>query len=527
MLPFSIPAFGETNFFEEQMNRTARVVLIQNCPGPRFADYCALLEQNGFSEKERFAATHRSYAAFQKDTLGIFINYFAGTSELQLVVEEDSAYFSYTDSCGATVTTPHVTQLKLRDFGLCDTVRLSDGRFLIIDCGNAYEEDADALFSRLKQDSPLEKPVIAGWILTHPHCDHYHNFFPFMDKYGEEVVIEKFFFNFPEAEDLAHYPNLAVVREEICRWMGVENMPTKEALKLFCQRVEAMGVPVYMPHTGQCYQIGDAKLQFVATMDDTIHCSQNINATSLMFFMELGQQKIFFTADGSFSDARLAQRYGEELKSDILQVPHHGFGCGTDQGQIEGYRLIAPKTCLLSVQKNLAYNSFTTYREGTNYLMTRLGLEELLTGEKDQTLSLPYTPDPAEAFTLRQRYLEGRDSAGAKVWIFTDMNTGNREDFFFSVLNTTYFASALQVELYFENMPRNIVRIQNQSPRLGMFRLNCLLRPNEDLSQLDAPDFLKSLDIPENTNFAVRFLSDLPVVISHRDHKPAYRSSNV
>ena len=521
MLPFSIPVFGETDYSAEQMNRSSRVVLIPNCPARRFADYCELLAKNGFSEKERFSAPHRSYATFQKDTFGVFLNYFSGTSELQLVTEENCAYFSYTDTCGAAVTTPQLTQLKLKDFGLSDTVRLSDGRFLVIDCGNAYEADADALFARLKQDSPHETPVIAGWILTHPHCDHYHNFFPFMDKYGDRVVIEKFFFHFPEAEDLAHYPALTIVREVVCRWLGVENMPTNEALKLFYQRVEAMGVPVYMPHTGQCYQIGDAKLQFVGTMDDTIHCSQNINATSLMFFMELGGQKIFFTADGSFSDARLAQRYGEELRSDILQVPHHGFGCGTDEGQI------APKVCLLPVQKKLAYSTFTTYREGTNYLMTRLGIHELLTGEKDQTLTLPYTPDPAESCTLRQRYLEGRDSAGAKVWVFTELNTGNREDFFFSVLNTTYFASALQVELYFENMQNKIVRIQNQAPRLGMFRLNCLLQPSEEQRQFDAPDFLEKLGIPENTNFAVRFLSDLPIVISHRDHKCTYRSSSV
>ena len=29
---------------------------------------------------------------------------------------------------------------------------------------------------------------------------------------------------------------------------------------------------------------------------------------------------------------------------------------------------------------------------------------------------------------------------------------------------------------------------------------------------------------PENTPFAVRFRSEVPVVISHRDHAPAYRS---
>ena len=159
--------------------------------------------------------------------------------------------------------------------------------------------------------------------------------------------------------------------------------------------------------------------------------------------------------------------------------------------------------------------------------MTRLGIEELLTGEQDQTLILPYSPDPAEAFTYRQRYLEGRDNAGARTWIFTDLYTGRREDFIFSVLNTTYYPAELTVELYFEDMPKKIVRIPNTAPRLGVFRLNCLLKPDDDPAVLDAPDCLEQLGIPENTYFAVRFISSLPIVISHRDHQPAYRSTVV
>ena len=33
--------------------------------------------------------------------------------------------------------------------------------------------------------------------------------------------------------------------------------------------------------------------------------------------------------------------------------------------------------------------------------------------------------------------------------------------------------------------------------------------------------------IPENTYFTVRFISNLPIVVSHRDHAPAYHSTIV
>jgi len=93
------------------------------------------------------------------------------------------------------------------------------------------------------------------------------------------------------------------------------------------------------------------------------------------------------------------------------------------------------------------------------------------------------------------------------------------------VLNTTYLNADLTVELYFENMQKKIIRVNTKGLRLGVFRLNCLLTPEDDPEAFDLPAFLERNGIPENTYFAVRFISSLPVVISHRKHQPAYRSS--
>jgi len=525
MKSFQIPAFGEAEYFDDQENRAARVVLIPNAAPGAFSDYCTLLEKKGFIRRELVQEEHRRFAAYEKKGLGIFINDFQKTGQLQLVAEEKTNYFSYTDRVGVPCVTPRLTQVFLSDYGLSDVVRLSDGRLIIIDGANVYEKDVDNLFARLKKDSPAEKPVIAAWIFTHPHSDHYFCFFPFMEKYGDQVEIQKFFFNFPEGDDLEHYPKLEKDGKSYAKWSGEEAITGGEILERFRKKVEKLGVPVYTPHTGQSYVIGDSRLQFYGTMDDTIHRSQNINATSLMFTMELAGQRIFFGGDGSFSDAALAERYGSELKCDILQVPHHGFGCGTEAGQIAGYRYIDPAVCLLPVEKPLAYRSFTTYREGTNFLFTRMGLQEMITGEKEQTLALPYSPDPAGVYELQQNYLRGRDDSGARTWVFTELNTGCPEDFLFSVLNTTYLNADLTVELYFENMQKKIIRVNTKGLRLGVFRLNCLLTPEDDPEAFDLPAFLERNGIPENTYFAVRFISSLPVVISHRKHQPAYRSS--
>ena len=97
----------------------------------------------------------------------------------------------------------------------------------------------------------------------------------------------------------------------------------------------------------------------------------------------------------------------------------------------------------------------------------------------------------------------------------------------FSVLNTSYINANLSIELYFEGMQKKIVRVHTMGPRLGVFRVNCALNSDEEPSVVDLPDFLDTKGIPENAPFAVRFISNIPVVISHRCHQPAYHSTVV
>lgn len=510
MFPVQIPAFGEATYFDDQENKAARSVLIENAGAESFGAYCALLEQAGFVSREAFAADHRRFIAYEKDGWGVFINYFALADHLQLVVEENTAYFSYIDRPGEERTTPRLTQLYLTDYGLSDVIRLGDGRLIVIDGADVDQPDVDNLFARLKKDSPDEKPVIAAWIFTHAHSDHYFCFFRFMDTYGEQVTVEKLLFNFPEGDDAERFPEMARNVTTFAKWLGVESITNGQVVDRLRQKVAQLGIPVYTPHTGQTYHIGEAKLLFMGGFDESVHNSPNINATTMMFTMALGGQKIFFAGDGFFSNAYLADRYGAELKVDILQVPHHGFGGGTVEGQIRGYLQMQPQVCLLPVSLEDAYTTFTTYREGTRYLMTAMDIREMITGETERTLELPYTPAPDGALQLRQRYLEGRDNSGARAWIFTDLNTSQKEDFVFSVLNTTYLPADVQVELFFENGKHAPVSLKQKVRARGIYTVDCTAE-----------------GIPDDIGFSIRLISSIPVVITHKDHKPAYRSGIV
>lgn len=514
-----IPAFGEECAVHDE-NKHSRVVTFRQKTEEDFYDYCRLLSECGFVREQMRYADARSFAAYRRETDGVFLNYYRETEELTIVMEEQCTYFSYNDISDGCLVPAQITQLHLEDFGMSYVARVSDGRFLVLDGGRELEPDAERLMECLREGADGRKPVIAAWILSHPHPDHYYCFFSFMERFREKVELEKLLLNFPEADDLGHYPKLVSKRRQ------AEGVLANEHMLRLQNYINDLGVPVYTPHTGQIYQIGDAVLEILACMDDTIDCSDNINAISLVIRMELGGQVILWATDASFEAAKLAERYGNYLKADILQVPHHGFGIGAAKDTIDGYRLIAPEVCLLPVSDYNAFTTFCAYRECTEYLMTQCGVRELITGERTRTLTLPYRPDPNGEKRLQMQYLSGHENAGARTWIFTELNTDRPEDFEFTILNTTHANAEVLVELFFEDGASKIRFIKATVTPTRLRKL-CII-DGEDVERDVAyynPWSIEKNDIPKGASFAVRFMSNVPVVISHKDHKDAYHTS--
>lgn len=514
-----IPAFGENIFSDLRENRKARVITIRECTEELFYRYTALFLDNGFKEKESRHTRKKMYAAFFFETEGVFINYYRETRELSIVMETDCKYFDYLDVNQRVYTGAQIISMHLENYGMSYIVRTSDGRYIIIDGGQDFQPDADRLMKSLTEGVKGGKPIIAAWIMTHPHADHFHCFFPFIEKYRNDVVIEKFFMNFPEADDLEQYPGLV---------KAASNALKNENMLRLDKEIREIGAMVYTPHTGQIYRVGDAVLEILACMDDTIHRSDNVNATSLVIKMELGGQVILWTADASFGAARIAERYGEYLKADILQIPHHGFSSGPSEDAIAGYKFIQPEVCLLPASDYNAYTTFCTYRKCTNYLMHCCGVKELITGEETRILTLPYHPDDYAERLLRENYLSGRENAGARTWIFTELNTSKRSDFEFSILNVTNLPAQISIDIFFEDgTGKGKIRYIKTTALATRIQKVCIIDPEEIESEtvFYNPWSLEKREIPENVSFAVRFMSSIPVVISHREHVATYRTS--
>ena len=507
---------------EFQVNTNSKVINIEKITLLECENICKKIKESGFCIKESSEKPLHYYWAFSKDDEGIFLNYFKNLSELNIVIEKNCRYFSYSDSKGDSVLSPEITQISLEDFGMSYAIRVSDGRFIVIDGGWNLKPDADKLFNVLKEGSITEKPVIAAWIMTHAHIDHYRCFNEFVKWYSDEVIVEKFILNFPDEKKLTK-EKFNRPPEIMDLNYNFNNSTDCEHITLMYDNIKKIKAEIFIAHTGQVYNIGDAKLEFLSTIDDICCFTDDENSASLVFKMELGGQSILWTGDASFSHSRLSSKYEDYIKADILQIPHHGFGSGSFEEQIICYDLISPSVCFLPVSDYNAYSFFCPYKEGTLHLIKNVNLDELITGDITKTITLPYKAPDYKKNEIKEKISDGINSAGSKVWVFSGLKTSCKKDFMFEFLNLTNSEISVMAELYFDSPKKRITNIKIKVPRATFKKINIL---DKNIVELNSAffnhDSYNKKGIPKRELFAVRFLSKNPVVISHDKHKASY-----
>lgn len=230
----------------------------------------------------------------------------------------------------AGVTTTMLTQIGLfrsGNFnGMCYVMRLEDGSFLIIDGGHGTEGDAMRIYETMRRQAPdPEHIVIAAWIFTHAHSDHVGVFPSFTNQYADRVTVERFLFNFPSERQAA--AGGGDNRAQVLSALNHTNY--RDAV-----RIKA--------HAGQVFYIRNATVKMLCGLELLEpHNLTYYNNCSLIFTIEAdGRQALFLGDCGEMEDSILRRLYGTEtLRSDILQISHHGInGCGTSL-----YAMVSPE----------------------------------------------------------------------------------------------------------------------------------------------------------------------------------------
>ncbi len=277
--------------------------------------------------------------------------------------------------------------------GMSYLVRLSDGRFIVIDGGQAEAAnfESDQLYALMTKQNKRETITIAAWIFTHPHGDHISAATEFLNRFADaDVMVEQILYNF-------------------------EKGTRAQGLSSAIEKWKEKGTQVVTPHTGQVYHFADAKIEILHTVEDfyplsTRDLTENqTNNTSVAFHIRMAGQTILILGDmGETGSDEMVEMWGSYLKSDIMQMAHHGLPGGT----VELYNTVDPTVVVMPTMgfcHTKYFNEFRYFQKDT----TRAGQafwwlydnkaeqypfgsgnvkEVIISGFGVRTLQLPYTP---------------------------------------------------------------------------------------------------------------------------------------
>ena len=308
-------------------------------------EYAETLEQAGYmklAEKSISAGSKYSYNenlfyAYQNKEENVFVFWDASIYTVFVTVEPLAAVPENKPVITENPTTAKATLFQLRS-GLCSLIQLENGEFIIVD-GGIKDEDAEArLYAFLKENSPNGQPTVALWIFTHCHKDHIGLATNFVREYKDKVCVKAFAYQFPNCE------KVQVAMED------VDLMKTQ--IDEFEENIKNAypSALVYTLHTGQSYFYPGVELEVLWSIDDTFpYPYLSFNDTSAAFRLKFNNGKTVLYLGDCQNEVckKIATRYGDYLKSDVMQVTHHGL-IGGDKGL---YEIVDPEICFWAVSE--------------------------------------------------------------------------------------------------------------------------------------------------------------------------------
>lgn len=217
--------------------------------------------------------------------------------------------------------------------GMGYVICANNGAFTVVDGGNT--EDAAQLVETLCRNS-IGIPIVEYWIITHPHGDHY---FALREICRTPELISKI-----KVKELVYYFPEDFLTNEGTHVCSSALIDMENISRSLCAKIRK-------PKFNEQLSFGDLAIRFIYTPDD---CSifkgqQNANVCSLIFTVNGQHKRALFTGDAFRRSLQLtAWRFGNELKCDILQLPHHGL---CDTGVMDFYKFANAPIVLVPISK--------------------------------------------------------------------------------------------------------------------------------------------------------------------------------
>lgn len=268
----------------------------------------ARLEHGGWSPVWENSLSGNLFCEYRKEGKSAFLSYISCQGTLQVTTGKATPWIDL--PAKPAICEPLLVQPWVRT-GMCEILRLPDGRFILIDGG--LPDCAEHMIDEMRRIDVRgeEKIEVAAWIITHAHVDHYGVLKEVAAKYADKLRVTQFIYNIPDDSETVFCEN----RDTSMRAVMEAALP-------------ALGnPPVCKIHAGAVLEIGAAKLEFLNTHEDrNTPYHEQMNDTCSVCRLTLGGKRILITGDMYPDGARLVEAmYGDSLGCDVLQVPHHGY----------------------------------------------------------------------------------------------------------------------------------------------------------------------------------------------------------
>ena len=348
---------------------------VPNVSSKTVNDFIDRLEEQNYTKYDSHTVGESDFWTYIKDSMEgnmvIYVMYHKELQTLRVTYGPMEYLPNVTPIEESFITTPTVTQMYMQMAdngfgkdniannttgapGMSYLLQLSDGRFIMIDGGNAdgtvtpAKQNANGLWTigsaiTTKDEKRLydtmcdmlppdeTKPTIAVWFISHAHGDHMLLATDFVETYKDQIELEMIAFNFLEVSQTK-------------LWIGMKDWEMN-----FRNRV-ATNFPdaeTWIMHTGQRLFLPGCEIEVLATAEDTVCTGKTIsdgNDICAVYRIKLGNSTFLVLGDAYPTTTEfMRDAYGSALESDILQLAHHGF---EGSGMVKNfYSLVDPKIC--------------------------------------------------------------------------------------------------------------------------------------------------------------------------------------
>ena len=338
-----------------------------------YETYLKVLEDNGYKQYQKRTVNDNVFSIYTGDKYTVSAQFTKSDKAARIIIEPKFSLELFEKKEYTKVCEPAVTMVGLGSYseiGLFLIFTLEDGRLIVVDGGANVTESLTLIPENLKAASPdPDNVVVAAWIFTHAHEDHAGGFNKWVPTGYKNVKVESFILNFTTRE----------IYEQVNSHGYSES--TRRNIKQYYP-----DATVIKAHVGQVYHFADAEIEVLCAYDTILPTPPDEhNTTSLIFRYKTNGQTITVLGDSyDTSSNRLVSLYGSYLKSDIVNVPHHGMVGATPALYAN---LNAP--VLLWSSSKYAYDKVSN--RSYNKKAIELATEIFIADDDVTRLTLPYT----------------------------------------------------------------------------------------------------------------------------------------